>query len=230
MDTVRPTLLSFDYYPFRNDGDRPSYFDNLTVIRTESIRAGVPFLAIVQAMPHGPYRDPTEAELAWQVHHALAFGARGISYFTYWTPVDVAGADKWQFRRGLVEHGEPTEHFWQAARLNAAAHAIAAALEGWRSLAVVDSGGRFGVPPPDAPVATFTGGPLTVGWFAGPRGGRAALVVNQDYRAPITARFEVRAGQPLPEQLELGAQRWRQLSEASVVLEPGGAALLRWQP
>ena len=51
------------------------------------MRHDVPFLLIVQAMPHGPYRDPTEAELAWQVHHALAFGARGISYFTYWTPV-----------------------------------------------------------------------------------------------------------------------------------------------
>ena len=41
----------------------------------------------------------------------LAFGARGISYFAYWTPVHVEDADRWQFRNGLVENGAPTEHF-----------------------------------------------------------------------------------------------------------------------
>ena len=85
----------------------------------------IPFLLIVQAMPHGPYRDPTEAEIAWQVNHALAFGARGISYFAYWTPVHVRGAEYWRFRHGLIENGRPTEHYAQAARLNATARAIA---------------------------------------------------------------------------------------------------------
>src|SRR5262245_53522773 len=84
--TVRPQLLSYDYYPFGAEKDRSTFFTNLAVIRAAALRHGLPFMLIVLAMPHGPYRDPTEGELAWQVHHALAYGARGISYFTYWTP------------------------------------------------------------------------------------------------------------------------------------------------
>src|SRR5262249_30155558 len=136
--TVRPPLISFDYYPFKIDADRETFFDNLTLVRSVAQANGVPFLLIVQAMPHGRYRDPTAAEIAWQVHHALAFGARGISYFAYWTPEHVAEQDRWQFRHGLVERGRPTVHLAQAAHINRDVRAYAAALDGFTSTAVAD--------------------------------------------------------------------------------------------
>ena len=86
LETVRPKLLSFDHYALVGQGERPSYFENLEVIRREALRAEVPFASIVLATPHDPYRDPTEADLRWQVYTSLAYGARGILYFTYWTP------------------------------------------------------------------------------------------------------------------------------------------------
>ena len=86
ITTVHPRLLSYDYYPFGHEKDRSTL---LRQPRRDTRRRAAPRPA-VHADRAGdaarPYRDPSEAELAWQVHHALAYGARGISYFTYWTP------------------------------------------------------------------------------------------------------------------------------------------------
>jgi hypothetical protein len=228
MTTVRPTLLSYDYYPFRNDSDRASFFDNLALVRAAAQTHGVPFMLIVQAMPHGPYRDPTEAEMAWQVNHALAFGARGISYFAYWTPVNVDGAEHWRFRHGLIENGRRTEHFDQAARINATTRAIAAQLDDWQSIAVVDSQGRFGVRLPLGPFAGIEDGPVTAGLFDDGAGGLSALLVNQDYRAPTTVRLALRAGAALPEAFDPAMRQWQPLADATVVLPPAAPLLLRW--
>lgn len=228
METVRPKLLSYDYYPFKHSSDRDSYFDNLELVRSTAARYGVPFLLIVQAMPHGPYRDPSEAEIAWQVHHALAFGARGISYFAYWTPVHVPRGEKWRFRNGLIEQGRPTEHYHQVARINAAARAIAAQLTGWRSLAVVDTRGHFGVRLPIGPLADIAGGRITAGLFGDGAGSFAALLVNQDYRAPVEARIALRDGAALPHAFDPATGAWQPLPDASVALPPAGAVLLRW--
>jgi hypothetical protein len=226
MQTVRPPLLSFDYYPFKDGADRESYFDNLLAIRAAALRYRVPFLVIVQAMPHGPYRDPTGAELAWQVHHALAFGARGISYFAYWTPVHVAEADRWHFRHGLVEHGDPTEHFADAAAINRTARAYAAQLTGMRSVAIADSEERFAPGFPLGPLAAVAGAPVTAGAFAG-RGAFAILLVNQDYRSARAIALTVRSSRR-PELYDPAHDRWQPLPETPLLLTPGGAQLVRW--
>jgi hypothetical protein len=228
MAVVRPPLLSFDYYPFKTDTDRDSFFDNLSLVRDVAQTHRVPFMLIVQAMPHGPYRDPTEAEIAWQVNHALAFGARGISYFAYWTPVHVAGADRWRFRHGLVEDGEPTEHLFQAARINATARAIAGQLDGLHSIAVVDSLGRFGARLPLGPLAGFAGGPVTAGLFSDGSPGLTMVLVNQDYRAPTSVRLILRPGAALPQAFDFTTSRWHRVHNTRIALLPGASTLLRW--
>jgi len=226
MAEVQPPLLSYDYYPFKVDADRDTFFENLLLIRAAADRYGVPFLLIVQAMPHGNYRDPTEAEMAWQINHALAFGARGISYFAYWTPVHVPGAERWQFRHGLIEGGRPTEHFAEAARLNREARARAAQLTGMRSVAIADSEGVFAPPLPFGPIGDVSGAPVTAGFFAG-HGTLAVLLVNQDYRQPRELELRVRSSAS-PEIFDPVAERWQRLRDAHIPLAAGGATLLRW--
>src|SRR6185436_17491939 len=118
-----------------------------------ALQLDVPCMLILLAMPHGNYRDPTEAELSWQALHALAFGARGISYFAYWTPVDVAFADLQKFRHGLIEQGKPTEHYFEALRLNQVARGIAQQLASFRSVSVGDSMGEVAAHLPLGPIA-----------------------------------------------------------------------------
>ncbi len=225
LAALRPPLLSVSYYPFRRGSDRPGTFATLALVRERARRAGVPWLLIVQALPHGRYRDPTPAELAWQVMHGLAYGARGISYFTYWTPVHVYRARDWQFRRGLVEHGVATPKLAAVAALNRDARAIATTLDGYDSTAVLDSA----MPPAawPAPLAALTGDRVTAGFFAAPDGAAAALLVNRSYREPAAIDVELRAG-GLAWRLDAARDVlvWLPGRRAALTLPPGGAVLV----
>lgn len=225
---VRPELLSYDYYPFGKKQQRSSFFTNLATMRDVAQRHRVPFMLIVQVMPHGPYRNPTEAEISWQVFHALAFGARGISYFAYWTPFNVEGRDEWKFRYGLIEQGKPTLHYFRAARLNRVVRAIAAQLAAYDSLAVADSSGESGAAFPIGPIAAIDGGPVTAGLFVDPAGHVAVLLVNRDYRYGVTATLRLRADAQLPSSFDATTERWTQATALAFTLAPGDARLLRW--
>lgn len=225
---VEPLLLSYDYYPFGKEKgkkkDRSSFFANLTSIRGAALRHDVPFMLIVLAMPHGPYRDPTEAELAWQVFHALAFGARGVSYFTYWTP---PRGGKWNNRYGLIENGRRTLHYYEVARINRLLSSLAAQLATSKSLAVADSQGEIGIPFPVGPIEAVDGGPITAGLFGGPNGELSVLLVNRDYEYGVTAELRLRKGASPPRVFDVESCGWRG-SDLHFVLPPGGARLVRW--
>jgi hypothetical protein len=225
ISEVQPELLSYDYYPFGKEKDRSTFFTNLATIRDAALRHDLPFMLIALAMPHGPYRDPTEAELAWQVHHALAYGARGVSYFAYWTPPE---NQEWDFHYGLIEDGRPTLHYFQVARLNRELRALAAALDGFRSIAVADSLGEIGVAFPIGPIDALDGGPITAGLFGGPNGDLAVLLVNRDYRYGVTASLRLHPGAPPPEEFDPDAAQWHRAASLTRPLAPGAALLLRW--
>lgn len=225
ITTVKPQLLSYDFYPFGHEKDRSTFFTNLDTIRAAALRHDLPFMLIVLATPHGPYRSPTEAELAWQVHHALAYGARGISYFTYWTPPPDGD---WEFHDGLIEDDRPTLRYFQVARLNRELRALAAALEGFDSIAVADSLGEMGVPFPIGPIDGVDGGPITAGLFGDGAGALAVMLVNRDYRFGTTAQLRLRPGAAAPQRFDADTASWQTATTLSFVLPPGGALLLRW--
>ena len=37
-------------------------------------------------MPFGGHSDPTEAQFRWQIFTSLAYGAKGVLYFCYFSP------------------------------------------------------------------------------------------------------------------------------------------------
>lgn len=225
---VRPRLLSFDYYPFLKEKDRGGFLRNLGTVRDAALRFGVPFMLIVQAMPHFVYRDPTETELAWQVFHALAYGARGISYFAYWTPVDVVGSDRMDFRYGLVEGGRLTRHYFEAARLNRVTAAIAEELRSFRSIGVADSTGEIGIAFPIGPIDGIEGGPVTAGLFDDSGRRLAVLLVNRDFRYEVSAAVRLRADAAAPEAYDPASRTWSRPDSLVFRLAPGAAQLLRW--
>ncbi len=95
LRTVRPPLLSFDHYPLLERGITPDYFLNWAQARSFSLGLGVPLWGFVQSVGFSQGRGglprrraPNQAELFWQINVALAYGAKGLQYFTYWTPED----------------------------------------------------------------------------------------------------------------------------------------------
>ena len=115
---VKPDVLSMDHYPqFSPTADgREEYCQNLEVMRRHSLEAGIPFWNFFNTMPYGPHTDPTEAQLRWQIFASLAYGARGVMYFCYWTPPGD------EFPKGgaiITRDGRKTRHYAEAQRINA---------------------------------------------------------------------------------------------------------------
>ena len=146
--------------------------------------------------------------------------------------MDVEHADAMKFHHGLIEGGKPTRHYAEASRINRVARAMAAELDGFRSVAVADSVGEVAAPPPIGPIEAIEaidGGRVTAGLFADEGGRQAVLLVNRDYREPASVRLRLRAGERNParfdpESRDVGRGRWRARSR----LAAGGAELIRW--
>jgi hypothetical protein len=87
-----PDVLCMDAYPFfwLSDMSRnvstDGYHRNLEVLRDASLRHGVPFWNFFNAMPFNNHLAPSEGQIAWQAFTSLAWGAKGVLYFTYWSP------------------------------------------------------------------------------------------------------------------------------------------------
>lgn len=98
IQEVPVKLLTFDFYPIVGDTMRENWYDNLEVFSDEAGKAGKPFWAFALTTAHGPYPIPSLAQLRLQVYSNLAYGAQGIEYFTYWTPV----SKTWDFHHGPI--------------------------------------------------------------------------------------------------------------------------------
>ena len=191
---VRPDVLSMDHYPlFQPDADgRDGYRRNLAVMRRESLKAGVPFWNFFNTMPYGPHTDPTEAQLRWQIFTSLAYGARGVMYFCYWTP----RGD--EFPKGgaiLTADGRRTRHYDEAKRINAGLKNWGATLMQLTSTGVerVQSKGAAAVVPGEGAVRSLSEGDYLVGTFRHADGRRAVLLNNHHfaYSAWPTVVFDV---------------------------------------
>ncbi|MHB1356294.1 MAG: hypothetical protein ACYCZF_09995 [Anaerolineae bacterium] len=113
IEQVRPAFMSYDYYGMREDGDHPWYLGNLEVMREESLRAGLPFMNIFLTVPHFAYRNPSAEDLRYQVYTSLAYGAKGLTYFTYHTP------DIENYHEAVTDiYGNMTEKYPHVRQLN----------------------------------------------------------------------------------------------------------------
>lgn len=101
--TFNPQVLCFDHYPWFEIGDSPpftpptfayplnsrdGYRQNLMTIRNASLRHNIPFWNYFNTIPFQGHRDPSFGELSWQAFTSLAFGAKGVLWFTYWDDPD----------------------------------------------------------------------------------------------------------------------------------------------
>lgn len=91
IKTVKPTQISYDYYPFvdRNGKQtffKTEYFSNLEAIAYTAKENDIPFFVYLLTHPHLNYSEMTHySDIAWQVYNAMTFGCTGAQTFTYWT-------------------------------------------------------------------------------------------------------------------------------------------------
>lgn len=140
VQTVKPHNITYDHYHFMREdsvetnenlmtdrderliyeatfmkNERPGFFENLDCVQKISKKYEIPFNIIILLVAHGGYRNITEAEIRFEVFQSLAYGARGISYYTYWTPK----VELWNYHDGIIENdGSKTKHYYEVEKVN----------------------------------------------------------------------------------------------------------------
>jgi hypothetical protein len=223
--TCHPTQLSYDHYALMDDGSiRGGYWQNLDQMRAAAKKYKLPFWNIVLANSHFNYAEPSPAGLRFQAYSSLAYGARGLAYFTYFAPQtgNYRGAPIDQF-------GNPTPTWSWLQNVNLQVQKLAPTLLELSSDEVYHFGsmpaGCHG--PSTNSLVTNIGGDFAVGDFTHQDGSRYVMVVNKSLTKSIpcwpqfrTAPKSIKVispyhGQPTPYE---GEQIW---------MAPGAGFLLK---
>ncbi len=229
VEQVKPSLISYDHYQFRLNGDGDQYFLNLAMIRRAAQEADVPFLNIVQACTWAPdtMRVPNADELRYLVYSTAAYGAQGISYYVYAHPNHYGS---------LVSlDGTPGPLYHAVKSYNREFVAIASQLQPVRSLGVYHTAMReLGCEalPPDAPfqigASQLPVSPrgFLLGFFGIGEKPTHVVVVNLDYT--VEARTSL-VGPGRLESFDAATARWSSAGKNTIelTLPPGGGKLVR---
>ncbi len=88
VQQCQPAFLSYDNYSlFEGRGlDADRYYSNLEAMRAKALQYKLPFWNIVLGNSHFEYTEPSQATIYLQMYTSLAYGVKGLAYFTYYTP------------------------------------------------------------------------------------------------------------------------------------------------
>lgn len=131
VKTVGQPFLSYDNYSLVEGEMLDSFFTNLEIVRRLGLESNVPFWNCILANAHFNYMEPSDATFNLQVYSTLAYGGRGIQYFTYYTPT--IG----NYRLGAIDpFGNRTPTWDMLRRINNQIHALAPTMVKLRSTGV----------------------------------------------------------------------------------------------
>ena len=139
--------FSYHFYPFKMvkviDGGvtkvervfySKAFYSGLETIRDKSHAVGIPFWNVILSIAHLGYDETTEETLALQVYSALAYGSKGIGYFTFYT------ADKGNYRHGAIDRFGHHTKTWDLIRnINLQIHALMPVYKNLKSVNVFHS-------------------------------------------------------------------------------------------
>lgn len=229
LSIVDPDFLCYDHYPYMKHGpERTDFCQNLELARTAGLKHDRPYWIVILAAWKEHFRQPTVGEMHWQVYSSLAYGIKGIFYFTYWpiTP---------EYEAIVDYEGKPGPLHAPIRQLNAEILQLGRTLLELKSTAVYHTGRT--IPrgctrlSNESPVSVPQDQPLVLGLFQGPGGQRYAMVVNRDTagRADVELNVSRRIGavSQISETTGLAEPLVLQNRRATIELRPGSGALLR---
>jgi len=233
LRAARPPLLVSSCLPLRAGEPEGGYFENLEIIRRAALGHGIPFCATLRGSVWAGMQPLTEGDLRWEVYTALAYGARGVAWFSYW---GAPGGG----REGIVApDGSPTERYRWIAALNADLRSLGPTLLRLRSTAVYHTGDV----PPGATrlpihglVGAVEGGSFVVGLFEeSGHDERYVLLASKERQREVAAKITIHQPCRSTAWLDPATGRWLDLpartdrfqTAIEFALPPGGGRLLR---
>lgn len=200
VKTVGQPFLSYDNYSLVNGEMLDYFYTNLEMVRRASLESKTPFWNCILANSHFNYMEPSDATFNLQVYATMAYGGRGIQYFTYFSP------DIGNYRLAAIDQfGNRTPTWDLLRRINNQIHALAPTLVRLRSTGVFHS--------PDVPeqaqplsasrlidsvemtqryVRPPVAGRFLIGEFEDPAGRPYFMIVNKDLRNSFQFKIHLR--------------------------------------
>src|ERR1051325_205680 len=179
ITSCHPKIISYDNYSLMDDGSlRGNYWSNLEAVHDACKKHGVEFWNIVLAVAHFNYREPSAADLRFEAYTTLAYGGRGLAYFTYFAPAvgNYRGA-------AIDQFGNETPTWHNLQNVNLQIQKLAPTLLQLRSDEVYHIGdipSPCKGPPTNSLVSAVSGGNFVVGEFTHEDGARYIMIVNKD--------------------------------------------------
>ena len=225
LDAAKPKAFSFDHYSMLDDGSvRPRYFECLEAARAASLKTGVPFWQVLLGNSHFRYAEPSLASFRFQVFTSLAYGARGIGWFTY------TGRDRGNYHATAIDlfgHRTPT---WDMLRdVNLQIHRLAPTITQLKSVNVfhhpVVPQGCHGLESSRFVADIRGAGPFAVGEFEDAQGRPAVMVVNRDLVRSTTFALTLKQKSPM-QRVSSFTGKIRPMGAEDEWLPPGEGLLL----
>ena len=201
--------FSYHYYPFKlakvingevAKVDRvfrsQQFYSALEKMRDKSLETGIPFWNVILSIAHLNLAETTEETLALQVYSALAYGSKGIGYFTFYT------SDKGNYRHGAIDRFGYHTPTWDLIRnINLQVHSLVPIYKNLKSVNVfhaetISSNGdvsnfTFSIDSAIAYSGILDNSPLLVGEFENVIDNKPyAIVVNKDIENSVYIKFK----------------------------------------
>jgi hypothetical protein len=207
VDVVNPDIISYDHYHLYEKGEGNEYFLNLELISQVSKEKKIPFMNVIQSGRFfKSWRLPTAKEIRFQVYTTLAYGGKGISYFTYW------GSEK---EEGLYRNGRQTQLAKDVAMINSEIRKLSP------TLLVLNSQGTYHSKPlpvggeaipQKSPIQVLSQGEFVLGLFGNGKITDTFMITNRNFRRKQKVEIKVEiAGSKLHE-LDRKTGKWKQIS------------------
>jgi len=230
INTVNPTIISYDHYALmENEPLRDGYFSNLEAIRLASIKYKRPFWNVILSTAHFGYREPTAADMRFQVFTTLAYGGKGISYFTYFAPRSS------NCRMSPIDQfGNRTLTWSYIQNVNLVVQTLAPILINLTSIGVYHIGdvpkGCLTLPGNTLTRAVYGNGNFVLGEFVHTDGSNYIMLVNKDFNNSANFRLELNDPNSQIRRISSYTGRLEGLIEDGDWLAPGQGVLLQVAP
>lgn len=235
VKVIRQPFISYDLYALVNGEMMDRFYTNLEVVRRIALETKVPFWNTVLSNAHFAYMEPTDATVHLQAYATMAYGGRGVQWFTYLTYPGANG------RLGAVDpFGDRTPTWGMLRRVNNEIHTLAPVLQKLSSTGVYH---YPDVPEQGRPLAESkvvksieitqdyyrpaTAGRVLIGEFEDGQRRQYFMIVNKDLKNPFRFRIELKQ----PERKMYAVSSFTGIEELFVDdmnwLAPGSGMLLR---
>lgn len=242
IDIVNPDVLVYDHYVFHThkvseltytNGHR--YFDALSYYRGLSKELNIPFWVSVSSYKHAINQNARYTDIRWQVNTSMAYGAKGLQYYTYWSLIGGQSIESWKTPStlGLVsDNGIPHDSYYVISDINAFLHSIDNIIMTSEHLGVKSYGSSFNYTFKDRvestlPLKDVTGGNALLGMFKKQDGKNAYYLTHNDIYGGIkTYKLDFINKSNIRVYSENGITNYNDVYSIGVNLAPGEACVV----